>query len=91
MRLTTILVMTVTLIALQNCSLDKPCLDQRVTYRINKIPQVNVKINNNGGMDRKNTKKVKRLVRNLRYVEDYYYNNSTETDLNKQGTNNGTK
>ena len=81
MRLRMILLIIVTLIALQNCSNKQGCINQHVTYRIDKIPQVDIKINNNGGLNKHNTKKVRRLVRQLRYVEDYYYNNSTDINI----------
>jgi len=67
------LLITVALIVLSGCS---KCVEVSTVYRINKIPKISLKVDNNGGLDTLNRKKAFKLISQLRLAEDYYYRNA---------------
>jgi len=76
MKLEMILTVVVATV-LQSCNCTNVPLDNQLTYRIDKIPKVRIHVNAQGGLDRNDSNKARSLIRNLREVESYYYDNST--------------
>jgi len=77
------MILTVAIVTvLQSCSSNNVTLDNQLTYRIDKLPTVRIHVNEQGGLDRNDSNKARALIRNLREVESYYFDNSTAIPTN---------